>query len=84
MCVFVLGIFEYKVCVVVFDVGGGFGSKIFYYIEEVLVIWVLCEIKCFIKWMFDCLEVFMMDVYGCDYVIKVEMGFDVDGNIVVL
>ena len=39
MCAFVLGIPEHKVRVVSPDVGGGFGSKIFHYTEEALVIW---------------------------------------------
>jgi carbon-monoxide dehydrogenase large subunit len=39
LCAFVLGIPEHKVRVVAPDVGGGFGSKIFHYTEEALVIW---------------------------------------------
>ena len=39
MCAYVLGIPEHRVRVVSPDVGGGFGSKIFHYIEEALVTW---------------------------------------------
>ena len=39
MTAFVLGLPEHKVRVVSPDVGGGFGSKIFHYAEEVLVTW---------------------------------------------
>ena len=39
MCAFVLGIPEHKVRVISPDVGGGFGSKIFLYNEEVVCSW---------------------------------------------
>ena len=39
MCAFVLGIPEHKVRVIAPDVGGGFGSKIFLYNEEVVCSW---------------------------------------------
>ena len=38
MCAFVLGIPEHKVRVIAPDVGGGFGSKIFLYNEEVVLL----------------------------------------------
>ncbi|MCL4157816.1 UNVERIFIED_CONTAM: hypothetical protein GTU68_041939, partial [Idotea baltica] len=45
MCAFVLGLPEHKVRVVSPDVGGGFGSKIFHYTEEALMIWASQRIK---------------------------------------
>jgi carbon-monoxide dehydrogenase large subunit len=50
MSAFVLGIPEHKVRVVAPDVGGGFGSKIFHYAEEALIIWVSRQIKRPVKW----------------------------------
>ncbi len=84
LCAFVLGIPEHKVRVVAPDVGGGFGSKIFHYTEEALVIWASNQIKRPIKWTSDRSEAFMTDAHGRDHVTKAEMGFDTDGNIVAL
>src|SRR5205814_1045030 len=39
MCAFVLGLPESKVRVIAPDVGGGFGSKIFLYPEDVALVW---------------------------------------------
>ena len=39
MGAFVMGIPEHKLRVVAPDVGGGFGSKIYHYAEEVVVTW---------------------------------------------
>ncbi len=45
MCAFVLGLPEHKVRVVAPDVGGGFGSKIFHYAEEALMVWAAKQIQ---------------------------------------
>ena len=82
MCAFVLGIPEHKVRVVGPDVGGGFGSKIFHYIEEALVVWCSKEIGKPIKWTADRSEAFLTDAHGRDHVTKAKMGFDADGKIV--
>ena len=81
MCAFVLGLPEHKVRVVAPDVGGGFGSKIFHYIEEALVIWASKQINRPIKWTSTRTEAFLTDAHGRDHETKAEMGFDVDGNI---
>ena len=39
MCAFVLGLPEHKLRVIAPDVGGGFGSKIFLYAEDVALVW---------------------------------------------
>ncbi len=84
LCAFVLGIPEHKVRVVAPDVGGGFGSKIFHYTEEALVIWASREIGRPIKWTAERSESFITDAHGRDHVSKAEMGFDADGNITAL
>lgn len=84
MCAFVLGIPEHKVRIVSYDVGGGFGSKIFHYTEEALVIWASKKIGRPIKWTADRSEAFMTDAHGRDHVTSAQMGFDADGNITVL
>ncbi len=82
MCAFVLGIPEHKVRVVAPDVGGGFGSKIFHYAEEALMIWCSQRLNRPVKWTADRSEAFMTDAHGRDHVTKAEMGFDKEGNIV--
>jgi carbon-monoxide dehydrogenase large subunit len=84
MCAFVLGIPEHRVRVVAPDVGGGFGSKIFHYIEEALMIWASQKLGRPIKWTADRSESFMSDAHGRDHITKAEMGFDADGKIVAL
>ncbi len=82
MCAFVLGIPEHKVRVVAPDVGGGFGSKIFHYIEEALMIWCSQKLGLPVKWTAERSESFITDAHGRDHVTKAEMGFDKDGKIV--
>lgn len=50
MTAFVLGLPEHKVRVIAPDVGGGFGSKIFLYAEDVALTWASKEINRSIKW----------------------------------
>lgn len=82
MCAFALGIPEHKVRVVSYDVGGGFGSKIYHYTEEALLTWASKEIGRPIKWTSDRSEAFLTDAHGRDHVVKSKMGFDKDGKIV--
>ncbi|MFQ5639214.1 MAG: xanthine dehydrogenase family protein molybdopterin-binding subunit [bacterium] len=82
MSAFVLGLPEHKVRVISPDVGGGFGSKIFHYIEEALMIWCSKQIERPIKWTAERSESFVTDAHGRDHTTKAEMGFDKDGNIV--
>ncbi len=84
MSAFVLGIPEHKVHVIAPDVGGGFGSKIFHYIEEVMVIWASRHLNRPVKWTADRSESFLTDAHGRDHQTKVSMGFDADGKIVAL
>lgn len=82
LCAFVLGLPEHKVRVVSPDVGGGFGSKIFHYTEEALVIWASKKLGRPVKWTAERSESFVTDAHGRDHDTKAEMGFDADGNIV--
>ncbi|MEM6805342.1 MAG: xanthine dehydrogenase family protein molybdopterin-binding subunit [Bacteroidota bacterium] len=82
LCAFVLGIPEHKVRVVAPDVGGGFGSKIFHYAEEALMIWASRQIERPIKWIAERSESFLTDAHGRDHQTKAELGLDADGNIV--
>ena len=84
LCAFVLGIPEHKVRVVGPDVGGGFGSKIFHYIEEALVVYFAKLLNRPIKWTADRSEAFLTDAHGRDHVTNAKMGFDSDGKIIAL
>ena len=84
MCAFALGIPEHKVRVVSYDVGGGFGSKIYHYTEEALLTWASKEIGRPIKWTSDRSEAFLTDAHGRDYCTTAEMGFNAEGKIVAL
>ncbi len=82
MCAFVLGLPEHKVRVVARDVGGGFGSKIFHYIEETLVTWCSKQLCRPVKWTAERSESFISDAHGRDHETVAEMGFDSNQNIV--
>ena len=84
LCAFVLGIPEHKVRVVGPDVGGGFGSKIFHYIEEALMVYFSKVLNRPIKWTADRSEAFLTDAHGRDHVTHAKMGFDGDGKIVAI
>lgn len=81
ICAFVLGLPEHKVRVISPDVGGGFGSKIFHYPEEVICSWATRKIKRPVKWTAERTESFITDAHGRDHHTVAEMGFDQGGNI---
>ncbi len=82
MCAFTLGIPEHKVRVISYDVGGGFGSKIYHYSEEALLTWAAKEVGRPIKWTSDRSEAFLTDAHGRDHKVYAKMGFDKEGMIV--
>jgi carbon-monoxide dehydrogenase large subunit len=73
---------EHKLRVVAPDVGGGFGSKIFIYPEEVVALWASKRVGRPVKWVADRSEAFLADAHGRDHVTHAEMGFDAGGKIV--
>ncbi len=80
MCAFVLGIPEHKVRVISPDVGGGFGSKIFVYNEEVVCSWASRQLKRPIRWTSTRREAYLTDAHGRDHVTHVELALDRDGK----
>ena len=80
MAAFVLGIPEHKMRVISPDVGGGFGSKIFVYQEEVVVSWATRLLKRPVKWTAERRESFLTDCHGRDHVTDAEMAFDATGK----
>src|SRR5688572_30305986 len=80
MTAFVLGLPENKVRVVAPDVGGGFGSKIYLYPEDVVVTWAAKQLNRPIKWTADRSESFVSDAHGRDRVTVAELALDKDGK----
>jgi carbon-monoxide dehydrogenase large subunit len=73
---------EHKLRVIAPDVGGGFGSKIFIYAEEVVCLWASKRIGGRpIKWTGERTESFLADAHGRDHVTKAELATDSSGKI---
>jgi carbon-monoxide dehydrogenase large subunit len=81
---FILGIPEHKLRVVAPDVGGGFGSKIFIYADETMVLWAAGKVQRPIKWTAERSESFMTDAHGRDHVTHAELALDKDGKFLAL
>ena len=73
---------EHKLRVIAPDVGGGFGSKIYIYPEEIVCLWASKRTGVPVKWTGDRTEAFLADAHGRDHVSTAKMGFDKDGKIV--
>ena len=72
---------ENKLRVIAPDVGGGFGSKIYIYPEEIVCLWASKKTGVPVKWVADRTESFLSDAHGRDHVSMVEMAFDKDNRI---
>jgi carbon-monoxide dehydrogenase large subunit len=79
---FVLGIPENKLQVVAPDVGGGFGSKIYHYGEEALVLAAAKKLHRPVRWTAERSESFLSDAHGRDHVTKIELACDLEGNFI--
>ena len=77
---FVLGIPENKLTVVAPDVGGGFGSKIYHYGEEALVLAAAKKLGRPVRWTAERSESFLSDAHGRDHVTKIELACEKDGT----
>jgi carbon-monoxide dehydrogenase large subunit len=75
---------EHKLRVIAPDVGGGFGSKIFIYPEEIVALWASKRVGRPVKWVCDRSEAFLADAHGRDHVTHAEMAFDADDKITAL
>ena len=72
---------EHKLRVIAPDVGGGFGSKIFIYPEEMVALWASKKVGRPVKWTGDRTEAFLTDAHGRDHLTKAEIAFDKDNKI---
>ena len=71
---------ENKLRVIAPDVGGGFGSKIYPYAEEVVCSWAAKKIERPIKWVAERTESFLSDCHGRDHVTHAELAVSNDGT----
>src|SRR5437868_3369176 len=72
---------EHKLRVIAPDVGGGFGSKIFIYPEEVVCLWAARRLGRPVKWVSGRSEAFLADAHGRDHVTHAEMAIGEDAKI---
>ena len=79
---FVMGIAENKLTVIAPDVGGGFGSKIYHYGEEALVLAAAKKLGRPVRWTANRSESFLTDAHGRDHVTTIELATDMDGNFI--
>jgi len=73
---------EHKLRVIAPDVGGGFGSKIFIYPEEVVCLWAARKVGRPVKWTAERSEAFLTDAHGRDHVTHAELALDENAKIV--
>ena len=67
---------EHKLRVIAPDVGGGFGSKIYIYTEEITCLWASKRTGVPVKWTAERTESFMTDMHGRDHVSTIKIAFD--------
>src|ERR1700749_966154 len=72
---------EHKLRVIAPDVGGGFGSQIYIYPEEMVALWASKKVGRPVKWTGDRTEAFLTDAHGRDHLTKAEIAFDKDNKI---
>lgn len=73
---------ENKLRVIAPDVGGGFGSKIYIYPEEIVCLWASKRTGVPVKWVADRTEAFLADAHGRDHVTNVKLAFDADNRVI--
>lgn len=75
-----LNIPENKLRVISPDVGGGFGSKIFHYPEEVIVPFIAKQLNRPAKWVSSRSEAFISDAHGRDHVTTAKLAVSKEGK----
>jgi carbon-monoxide dehydrogenase large subunit len=71
---------ENKLRVVAPDVGGGFGSKIYVYRDEIVTLWASKKLGRPVKWTAERSASFLNDAHGRDHDTHAELAVDKDGN----
>ena len=73
---------ESKVRVVCHDVGGGFGTKGWQYIEHRLTLWAARKLGRPVRWTCERSETVMADEHGRDNIGEIELALDKDGTFI--
>ena len=73
---------EHKFRVVAPDVGGGFGSKIYPYSEDVIMAWAAKRLQRPVKWVCERTESFLSDCHGRDHVTNCSIALKNDGTVI--
>ena len=76
-----LGLHESKVRVVAPDVGGGFGSKLDVYAEELLALALAARLRRPVKWVEERSEGYLATIHGRDFVTEYTLAARSDGTI---
>lgn len=84
MCEDVFHIAEDRLRVVVPDIGGGFGMKVFCYPEYAAVMFAAGQLRRPVRWRSERSEAFISDIHGRDQVNRAKLAFDNDGKIVAM
>ncbi|MHA1108176.1 MAG: xanthine dehydrogenase family protein molybdopterin-binding subunit, partial [Alphaproteobacteria bacterium] len=80
----ILGVEADKVRVITRDVGGNFGTRNAFYVEEAIVAWAARRTGRAVKWRGDRTEIFLTDCQARDLAVDAELAFDKDGHILAL
>ena len=80
----VLKVPEDKVRVLVHDIGGGFGAKVFFYPEDALTVILAREAGRPVKWRAERSESFLADTHGRENVTSAELALDENGKFLAL
>ena len=77
----ITGVPEHKIRVIATEVGGGFGSKIPVYADEMIAAFCAMKLNRPVKWTETRSENFLATIHGRDHIEKVEMAASRDGKI---
>lgn len=80
----IFGVEKSRMRVITPDVGGGFGTKIFPYPEQGLVLAAARQLNRPVKWIGERPDSFLGDAHGRDNLTRVEAGLDTDGRLLAL
>ena len=84
LLVLVLGQPEHKLRVVSQDVGGGFGSKIYLYADEIIACFAAKQLGRPVKWAEDRSENYKATIHGRDHITQAQVVYKKDGTITAL
>ena len=73
-----------KVRVIAPDVGGGFGTKAYYYMEYAVVLWAARRIARPVRFTASRSDTFANDAHARDHYTRARMAFDADGHVLAI